>query len=58
MYLFRWIILLALLASAGLFLVFALTGQEKFKKTGLTALKITLGVAFLFFAMLIFERLS
>ncbi len=57
MYLFRWIILLALLVSAGLFLVFVLTGQEKFKKTGLTALKITLSVAFLFFAVLIFERL-
>jgi hypothetical protein len=57
MYLFRWIILLALLASAGLFLVFALTGQEKFKKIGLDLLKITLGVAFLFFAVLIFERL-
>ena len=57
MYLFRWIILLALLVSAGLFLVFALTGQEKFKKIGLAVLRITLGVAFLFFAMLIFERL-
>ncbi len=57
MYLFRWIILLALLVSAGLFLVFALTGQEKFKKIGLAVLKITLGVAFLFFAVLIFERL-
>ena len=57
MYLFRWIILLALLISAGLFLVFALTGQEKFKKIGLAVLKITLGVAFLFFAVLIFERL-
>jgi tellurite resistance protein TehA-like permease len=57
MYLFRWIILLALLVSAGLFLVFALTGQEKFKKIGLAVLKIALGVAFLFFAVLIFERL-
>lgn len=57
MYLFRWIILLALLVSAGLFLVFALTGQEKFKKIGLAVLRITLGVAFLFFAVLIFERL-
>jgi len=57
MYLFRWIILLALLISAGLFLVFALTGQEKFKKIGLAVLRITLGVAFLFFAVLIFERL-
>lgn len=57
MYLFRWLILLALMVSAGLFLVFALTGQEKFKKIGLAVLKITLGVAFLFFAVLIFERL-
>ena len=56
MYLFRWLILLALMVSAGLFLVFALTGQEKFKKIGLAVLKITLGVAFLFFAVLIFER--
>jgi hypothetical protein len=57
MYLFRWIILLALMVSAGLFLAFALTGQSKFKKFGLTALKSTLGVAFLFFAVLIFERI-
>lgn len=57
MYLFRWIMLLALMASAGFFIGFALTGQEKFKKIGLTALKITLGVAFLFFAVLIFERI-
>ena len=57
MYLFRWIILLALIVSAGLFFVFALTGQEKFKKIGLTALKLTLSVAFLFFAVLIFERI-
>lgn len=57
MYLFRWIILLALMASAGLFLGFALTGQEKFKKIGLTTLKITLAIAFLFFAILIFERI-
>jgi hypothetical protein len=57
MYLFRWTILLALMVSAGLFLAFALTGQSKFKKFGLTALKSTLGVAFLFFAVLIFERI-
>jgi len=57
MYLFRWIILLALMVSTGLFLAFAMTGQSKFKKLGLTALKATLGVAFLFFAVLIFERI-
>jgi hypothetical protein len=34
-----------------------MTGQSKFKKYGLTAIKATLGVAFIFFAVLIFERL-
>lgn len=57
MYLFRWIILLALLICAGLFFAFAMTGQDKFKKFGMAALKATLAVAFLFFAVLIFERL-
>jgi hypothetical protein len=57
MYLFRWIILLALLICAGLFFAFAVTGQDQFKRLGLTALKATLVVGFLFFAVLIFERL-
>jgi cytochrome c oxidase subunit IV len=57
MYLFRWIMLIALILCAFLFLAFAVTGQTKFKKLGLTALKATLVVAFLFFAVLIFERL-
>ncbi len=58
MYLFRWIVLLALLVSAGLFLVFALTGQDKYKKLGLTSIKITLSIAFLFFAIIMFERIK
>lgn len=57
MYLFRWLILLALLISAAFFFGFAITGQTKYKKIGLFSLKLTLGVAFLFFAVLIFERL-
>ncbi len=57
MYLFRWIILVALILCACLFLAFALTGHSKYKKLGLTAIKATLAVAFLFFAVLIFERL-
>jgi uncharacterized protein (DUF486 family) len=56
MYLFRWIILLALLICAGLFFAFAWTGKDKFKNLGLNALKVTLAVAFLFFAVLVFER--
>ena len=58
MHLFRWIVLLALLVSAGLFLVFALTGQDKYKKLGLTSIKITLSIAFLFFAIIMLERIK
>lgn len=58
MYLFRWIILVALMLSAGFFFMFAFTGQEKYRKTGLTALKITIGMAFLFFAFILFERVQ
>jgi hypothetical protein len=57
MYLFRWIILISLILCACLFFAFAITGQSKYKKIGLTAIKATLGVAFLFFVVLIFERL-
>ena len=57
MYLFRWIVLVALIICASLFFAFALTGQPKYKKYGLTAIKATLGVAFVFFAIVIFERL-
>lgn len=56
MYLFRWIILSSLLICAGLFFAFAMTGQDKFKTLGMTALKATLAVAFLFFAVLIYDR--
>jgi hypothetical protein len=57
MYLFRWIILVSLILCACLFFAFAITGQSKFKKYGLTAIKATLAVAFVFFAVVIFERL-
>lgn len=57
MYLFRWIVLVALIICASLFFAFALTGQPKYKRYGLTAIKATLGVAFVFFAVVIFERL-
>jgi hypothetical protein len=57
MYLFRWILLFSLLVCAVLFFTFAMTGQEKFKRFGLTALKSTLVIAFLLFGVLIFERL-
>lgn len=57
MYLFRWIMLLSLILCACLFFAFAITGQSKFKKYGLTALKASLAMAFIFFAVLIFDRI-
>jgi hypothetical protein len=57
MYLFRWIMLVSLIFCACLFLAFAVTGESKFKKIGLTALKATLAIGLLFFAVLIFERI-
>lgn len=57
MLLFRWVMLMLLLTCAGLFVVYAFTGQQKYKKIGLTALKITLGIAFVFFAILILQRI-
>lgn len=57
MYLFRWVMLVSLILCACLFFAFAATGQSKFKELGLKALKATLVVGFLFFAVLIFERL-
>lgn len=57
MLLFRWLILMSLLACAGLFVFYAFTGQQKYKKIGLTTLKITLGIAFIFFTILILQRI-
>lgn len=57
MLLFRWVMLLTLLSCAGLFVLYAFTGQQKYKKIGLTALKLTLLVAFVFFAVLILQRI-
>jgi hypothetical protein len=58
MLLFRWLILLALLGAVVSFMAYAGTGQERFKRFGLTLLKWTLIAAFGFFAVLILERLA
>lgn len=57
MLLFRWVMLMSLLTCAGLFVAYAFTGLQKYKKIGLTALKITLGISFVFFAVLILQRI-
>lgn len=58
MLLFRWLILLLLLGAVASFMLFAGTGQVRFKHHGLTILKWTLIAAFGFFAVLILERVA
>ncbi len=58
MLLFRWIILLLLLAAVVSFMFYAGTGQVRFRRFGLTVLKWTLIAAFGFFAVLILERVG
>ena len=53
----RWIVLVLLLTAAGFFAMYVATGQLQYRRTGLTILKWTLGAAFVFFAVLIVERL-
>jgi hypothetical protein len=58
MLLFRWLVLLLLLAAAVSFAFFAGTGQPRFKRFGVIILKWTMLAAFVFFAVLILERLA
>ena len=57
MLLFRWAILLLLLSAGAAFMLYAGTGQLRFKRFGLVILKWTLIAAFGFFAVLILERI-
>jgi len=58
MLLFRWLILLFLLAAAVAFMFYAGTGRPHYKRFGLIILKWTLIAAFGFFAVLILERVA
>jgi hypothetical protein len=58
MLLFRWLILLFLLAAIVCFMFYAGTGQVRFKRYGLTTMKWTLIAAFGFFGVLILERIA
>jgi hypothetical protein len=58
MLLFRWTMMLLLLAAAVLFVFYAGTGQARYKRWGLITLKWTLIAAFGFFAVLILERIA
>lgn len=53
----RWLLLLLLLGAAVSFLFYAITGQARYKRYGLITLKWTLVAGFVFFAVLIVQRL-
>jgi len=58
MLLLRWLVLMFLLGAAVCFVFYAGTGQPRFKRWGWTVLKWTLIAAFVFFAVLILERVA
>jgi hypothetical protein len=58
MLLFRWLILLLLLAAGVSFVFYVGTDQPRFKRFGWVVLKWTLLAAFGFFAVLIMERIA
>jgi hypothetical protein len=54
----RWLVLLALLTSIVLFGVFATTGDARYKRWGLITLMWTLIGGFIFFGVLIVDRMG
>ncbi|MES2190567.1 MAG: hypothetical protein V4454_10615 [Pseudomonadota bacterium] len=58
MLLFRWLILLLLIAAIVSFMFYAGTGQARFKRIGLIILKWTILAGLGFFAVLILERIA
>ncbi len=56
MLLFRWLILLLLLGAIASFALYAGTGQPRFKRYGLLVLKWMLVAGFIFFGVLIVQR--
>lgn len=57
MLIFRWAVLLLLLAAGVSFAFFATTGQQRYKRFGLVIVKWTVIAASMFFLVLILERL-
>lgn len=58
MLLFRWAMMLLLLAAGVCFAFYAGTGQLRYRHWGLLTLKWTLIAAFGFFGVLVLERLA
>ena len=57
MLIFRWAVLLLLLAAGVSFAFFAATGQQRYKRFGLVIVKWTVIAASMFFLVLILARL-
>ena len=57
MLLVRWAVLFLLLVSALLFAAFIATGETRYRVWGWKVLRVTMGAALVFFAVLIMERL-
>ena len=55
---FRFLMLLLLVASAISFVLYAVTGQMRYRRIGLRVLIAALVAGFVFFAVLIVERLA
>ena len=53
---FRILMLLLLVASVVLFVMYAVTGQVRYRKFGLRTLLTAIGAGFVFFAVLIAEN--
>ena len=58
MLLFRWAMMLLLIAAGGSFAFYVGTGKARFKRFGLLVLKWTILAALGFFGVLILERLA
>ncbi|QJW85081.1 hypothetical protein HK414_21085 [Ramlibacter terrae] len=58
MLVFRWLLMLLLLAAGVSFAFYAGTGQAKYKRFGLIVMKWTLFAALGFFPVLVLERLA
>jgi hypothetical protein len=58
MLLFRWTLMLLLLGAVVSFVFYIGTGQQRFRRYGLTILKWAMVAAFGFFGVLILERLA
>jgi hypothetical protein len=58
MLLFRWTIMLLLLAAGVCFVFYIGTGQARYRRYGLVVLKWTIVAALAFFGVLILERLA